>query len=70
FILANSLAGLAGNLSATKVFPSIAIPLAGAALAGGAAGSFLGARRFDHRLIKRILAVVLIIAGTKLIFTV
>jgi uncharacterized membrane protein YfcA len=69
FILANSVAGLAGNLSATRSFPSLFIPLAGAALAGGAAGSFLGARRFDHSVIKRILAVVLIIAGTKLIFT-
>jgi uncharacterized membrane protein YfcA len=70
FILANSLAGLAGNLIATRSFPAIAGPLAGAALIGGAAGSFLGARRFDHTVIKRILAVVLIIAGVKLIFTV
>jgi len=69
FILVNSLAGLSGNLSATKAFPSVAIPLAGAALAGGAAGSYFGARRFDHTLIKRLLAVVLVIAGAKLIFT-
>jgi len=69
FILANSLAGLSGNLSATKAFPTLAIPLAGAALAGGAVGSYYGARRFDHTLIKRLLAVVLIIAGAKLIFT-
>ena len=69
FILANSLAGLSGNLVATKLLPTVAIPLAGAALAGGAAGSYFGARRFDHTLIKRLLAVVLIIAGAKLIFT-
>jgi hypothetical protein len=69
FILVNSLAGLSGNLSATRAFPSVAIPLAGAALAGGAVGSYYGARRFDHTLIKRLLAVVLVIAGAKLIFT-
>jgi hypothetical protein len=69
FILANSLAGLSGNLSATKTLPVIAIPLAGAALAGGAVGSYYGARKFDHTVIKRLLAVVLIIAGAKLIFT-
>lgn len=70
FILVNSLAGLAGNFSATRTIPGVAIPLAGAALAGGAAGSYLGARRFDHTVIKRMLAVVLVIAGVKLIFTV
>lgn len=70
FILLNSVAGLAGNLSATRMIPAIAIPLAGAALAGGVAGSYLGARRFDHTLIKRLLSVVLVIAGVKLIFTI
>ncbi|MEK7401462.1 MAG: sulfite exporter TauE/SafE family protein [Gemmatimonadota bacterium] len=70
FILVNSVAGLAGNFSATRTLPSVAIPLAGAALVGGSAGSFLGARRFDHTVIKRMLAVVLVIAGVKLIFTV
>ena len=69
FILVNSLAGLGGNFSATKTVPGVAIPLAGAALAGGAAGSYLGARRFDHTVIKRMLALVLAIAGVKLIFT-
>jgi len=69
FILANSLAGLSGNLTSTRIFPAVAIPLAGAALVGGAVGSYYGARRFDHTVIKRILAVVLVIAGTKLIFT-
>jgi len=69
FILANSLAGLSGNMSATKTFPAVAIPLAGAAIVGGAAGSYLGAKRFDHTVIKRLLAVVLIVAGVKLMFT-
>jgi uncharacterized membrane protein YfcA len=70
FILVNSIAGLAGNYTATQAIPVVAIPLAAAALAGGAAGSYLGARRFDHAVIKRMLAVVLVIAGVKLIFTV
>ena len=69
FILVNSVAGLLGNFSSTKNFPTFGIVLAGAAVAGGAAGSYFGSRRFDHIAIKRLLAVVLLIAGTKLIFT-
>ena len=70
FILLNSIAGLAGNFSATRTIPGVAVPLAGAVLVGGAAGSYLGARRFDHTIIKRMLAIVLVIAGVKLICTV
>jgi uncharacterized membrane protein YfcA len=43
--------------------------LAVAVVIGGTAGSYLGSRRFQHTVIKRLLAVVLLIAGTKLIFT-
>jgi len=70
FILANSVAGLSGNVIGTRSFPGVAVPLAAAAVGGGALGSFLGARRFDHVIIKRLLAVVLVIAGVKLVFTV
>jgi uncharacterized protein len=69
FILLNSAAGLAGNLGSTKRFPAFAIALAIAAIAGGTAGSYLGAKRLDHTLIKRILAIVLLIAGVKLVLT-
>lgn len=69
FILANSASGLLGNLSSTQNFPSFGLVLAGAAVVGGTAGSYFGSRRFDHVTIKRLLAVVLLIAGTKLIFT-
>ena len=69
FILVNSVSGLLGNLSSTKRFPSFALILAVAAVAGGAAGSYLGSQRFPHTAIKRLLAVVLLIAGSKLIFT-
>jgi uncharacterized membrane protein YfcA len=67
FILVNSLAGLLGNFSATKNFPQFGIPLAVAAVAGGAAGSYLGSRHFPQQTIKRLLAIVLTIAGIKLI---
>jgi hypothetical protein len=69
FILVNSLAGLIGNVSATRELPALALPLAAAALGGGTVGSYLGSRRLPHTVIKRLLAVVLIIAGLKLILT-
>jgi uncharacterized membrane protein YfcA len=69
FILVNSLAGLLGNVSSTKTLPTPALGLACAALAGGGVGSYLGSRRFSHVAIKRLLALVLLIAGTKLLFT-
>jgi len=69
FILVNSISGLLGNFSATKTLPGFALPLAVAAVLGGAVGSYLGSRRFPVTTIKRVLAVVLTIAGFKLIFT-
>ena len=69
FVLVNSAAGLLGNFSSTKRFPTFAIALAIAAIIGGTAGSYFGSRKFDHTVIKRLLAVVLLIAGTKLILT-
>lgn len=69
FILVNSSAGLLGNLSATRGFPAPAPALAllAAAGAGGAAGSWMGSRRLPPVAIKRLLAVVLVIAGLKLV---
>jgi uncharacterized membrane protein YfcA len=69
FILVNSVAGLLGNFSATSKLPGLALPLALAAMIGGAAGSYLGSNRFPPALIKRLLAVVLVIAGLKLMLT-
>lgn len=69
FILVNSTAGLLGNLSSTRRYPAFALVLAIAAVIGGTAGSYLGSRRFNHVVIKRLLAVVLLIAGVKLILT-
>lgn len=67
FILLNSTAGLLGNVASTQHFPAFALVLAVAAVIGGSIGSYLGSQRFDPRIIKRLLAVVLIIAGGKLL---
>jgi uncharacterized protein len=67
--LSNSAAGLLGHLSSAIALPS-AIPLwAGTALIGGWMGAEYGSRRFSPLTLQRLLAVVLTIAGLKLIFT-
>ena len=69
FILVNSISGLAGNISSTRQLPLFALPMVAAAVSGGAVGSYLGSRQFSPFFIKKLLAVVLTIAGIKLIFT-
>jgi uncharacterized membrane protein YfcA len=69
FILVNSIAGLVGYFSSGQPIPSFAWILAVAAVIGGTVGSYLGSSRFPVRVISLLLAAVLIIAGTKLIFT-
>ena len=69
FILVNSASGLLGNLTNTRHLPPIALTLAVTVVIGGSAGSYFGSRRFAHTVIKRLLAIVLLIAGVKLIFT-
>ncbi len=69
FVLVNSISGLAGNFSATKSLPPFIIPLLVAAALGGSLGSYFGSRRVQSATIKRLLALVLLIAGLKLIFT-
>jgi hypothetical protein len=69
FILVNSISGLLGNLTSTKELPFFALPVVGAAILGGSIGSYLGSRQFSPDVIKRLLAIVLLIAGLKLIFT-
>ena len=68
FILANSISGLAGNFGAVGHVPS-AIPIwLGAVAVGGVIGSELGSRRLPAPWVRRGLALVLLIAGMKLIF--
>ncbi len=69
FILVNSIAGLAGFISARQTVPQLAFILSAAAIIGGAIGSYLGSRKFPARAISILLATVLVIAGYKLIFT-
>lgn len=67
FILCNSAAGLAGNYSSVKSLPPELPIFAGAVLAGALLGTALGIHRFANRTILRALAVVLVIAGLKMI---
>lgn len=69
FILVNSIAGLLGQLSSLAAVPS-AIPIwAAAVLVGGWVGAEYGSRRLNTATLRRLLAVVLVIAGLKLMFT-
>jgi uncharacterized membrane protein YfcA len=68
FILVNSLAGLAAGLVKNPVPPpDYAWWLMGAVLIGGWIGSEYGSRRFANPLIRQVLAVVLAIAGGKMV---
>jgi uncharacterized membrane protein YfcA len=68
FILANSISGLAGNIASVGNVPdSIPIWLAAVAV-GGVIGSELGSRRLPASWLRRGLALVLLVAGLKLIF--
>jgi len=69
FILMNSTSGLLGNWASTGDLPDELPMLLAAVLVGGAIGSFMGSRRLPAQQIKRLLAVVLVIAGLKLLFT-
>ncbi len=65
FIVANSLSGLAARgLAGTLAFSAV-FAYAPVALFGGIIGSRLGARRFDSRQLRLLLAVVLLVAAIK-----
>jgi uncharacterized protein len=68
FILANSIAGLAGNVASVQGLPA-GLPLwLGAVAVGGLVGAELGTRRLGTAGLRRALAVVLVVASVKLIF--
>jgi uncharacterized membrane protein YfcA len=68
FILVNSIAGLAaGFVAKSAVLPSYAWVLAAAVLAGGWLGAEYGSRRFANPVVRRVLAIVLALAGAKMI---
>jgi hypothetical protein len=68
FILANSVAGLAGHLAGSRGVPAGVLFLTLAALAGGTFGSWLGVRQLSTLALRRLLALVLLIAGVKLLY--
>jgi uncharacterized membrane protein YfcA len=69
FILVNSLAGLAGNPGSLGDLPA-QLPLwMTAAAVGGLIGAELGSRRIGTPTFRRLLGVVLLVAGAKLIFS-
>jgi uncharacterized membrane protein YfcA len=67
FILVNSIAGLAGHVSSVASVPADIAWFAAAAVAGGLIGSQYGSRRLGGLAMRRLLSVVLIIAGLKLL---
>lgn len=67
FILANSLAGLAGGLLAGRPVPAVGLPVIAAAVLGGTIGSQLGAFRLPPRTLRLLMACVLTVAGGKLL---
>lgn len=68
FILVNSVSGLLGNFSAVKSLPeNLGYYLLVVAL-GGFLGSGLGTKKLGNLILKRLLGVVLVIAGLKLLF--
>lgn len=69
FIVVNSLAGLAGNWASLGRLPSYLPLLVVAVGAGALFGVWLGAARFSPRVTRTALALVMVIAGLKLLLT-
>jgi uncharacterized protein len=69
FILLNSVAGLSGALSSAQDMPPQMPWLLLAAGLGGSIGSYFGSQNLSNPTIKRVLALVLMIAGLKLLFS-
>ena len=68
FILLNSVAGLAGLLTGGVSLPPALPAWVAAVAAGGLIGSWLGAARFSVLILRRVLALVLVLAAAKLVF--
>ncbi len=67
FILVNSISGLAGNFAQVKQLSSGVFVWIFAAVIGGIIGATLGSKRFNSLTLRRVLAIVLLFAGVKLI---
>jgi hypothetical protein len=66
FILANSAAGLAGQLASIDALPPELPWWIAAVATGGVLGSWLGARRLPSPALRLTLAIILVVAGVKL----
>lgn len=70
FIVVNSLAGLGGRLARGALEGGLLLPLIVAAFFGGLVGSHFGATRFSAYTLRRLLAIVLLVAALKLVYTI
>ncbi|HQW65818.1 MAG TPA: sulfite exporter TauE/SafE family protein [Gemmatimonadales bacterium] len=66
FILVNSIAGLVGQMPIADVWPPDLGYWIGAVVVGGGIGATLGSRRLPLPALRRVLAVVLLVAGGKM----
>jgi uncharacterized protein len=69
FIFVNSISGLMGQLIKGIHFNTDMYLYVAIAFAGGIFGAYFGALKFNHKVLKYILAIVLLVAAYKLLFT-
>jgi uncharacterized protein len=69
FIFVNSLSGLAGQLTKGVNFSPDMYAYVAVAFAGGICGAYFGSLRLNQTVLKYMLAIVLIVASCKLLFT-
>ena len=67
FILANSISGLLGVLTKSATMPAGLLYWAVAAVAGGLIGAEYGSKRLTNPVIRKLLALVLLFAGSKMV---
>jgi uncharacterized membrane protein YfcA len=69
FIFVNSISGLAGQLTKGIHFSGDMYAYVGIAFAGGIGGAYFGSMRFNQSMLRYLLALVLMVAAYKLLFT-
>ncbi len=69
FIFVNSLSGLAGQLTKGIHFNADMYTYVAIAFVGGFCGAYFGSMRFNQSILKYMLALVLMVAAYKLLFT-
>jgi uncharacterized protein len=69
FIFVNSISGLAGQLTKGIHFSADMYAYVGVAFAGGFCGAYFGSMRFNQSILRYLLALVLMVAAYKLLFT-